>query len=82
MSRLTMCNYCSLKAIEKRAEKSGSRVIKKSSLFMGGTNIFVVPIGEELPPYKEPSNKLPNGYEVYQKYHKAWMMEIPNHCCC
>ncbi len=76
------CNYCSLRTIKRTAEKEGNRVILRQSHFMGGMEVFNVPKGVKLPDYKEPSDEHPNGCEVYQKYHKAWMMEIPDHCCC
>jgi hypothetical protein len=82
MSSLTTCNYCTLKRIKKDAKVEGKKVVLRASNFMGGTDVFVVPKGEKLPAYKNPSDKLPNGDEVYKKYHKAWLMEIPTSCCC
>jgi len=76
------CNYCRLKSIKYDAAKKGSKVVLRSSNFMGGTDVFVLPKGTTLPPYKEPSDKLPNGDEVYRKYHQVWLMEISNRCCC
>lgn len=77
-----MCNYCTLSSLKRQAKKENKRIVLKQSHFMGGMEVFTVSKGERLPEYKEPSDEYPNGCEVYQKYHKAWMMEIPDHCCC
>jgi hypothetical protein len=82
MSNLTSCNYCKLKRIKAKAKKENKSIIKRPSNFMRGTEVFLVPEGFVLPPYKEPNSKLPNGCEVYQKYCVAWMMKIPDQCCC
>ena len=31
---------------------------------MGGMEVFAVPQGERLPEYKEPSDELPNGWQI------------------
>jgi hypothetical protein len=82
MSELTSCNYCNLARIKGRAKKVGKKVVLKESKFMGGTDVFVVPEYFTLPDYKEPNEELPNGCEVYQKYHASWMMGISKQCCC
>ena len=81
MSELTPCNYCNLLRL-KRSLKTDESVVLKPSSFMGGTEVFVVPKGVALPPYRAPSNSEPNGDPVYQQYHRSWMMSIPKHCCC
>ncbi len=82
MSSFTSCNYCNLKRIKQRAKEEDKVVVLKPSRFIGGTEVFVVPKGVKLPVYKEPSNEMPNGCEVYQKYHVSWLMEISKSCCC
>jgi len=85
MGEFTTCNYCNLQSIKTDAKKSGSRVYKRASSFLGGTDIFVVPNGKKLPPKDdmiEPCDKYPDGNEAFSKYHRAWLMEIPNRCCC
>lgn len=85
MSDLTPCNYCNLRRIRARAKKEGKRVYTRLSGFMGGTDVFVVPRGEKLPPKEEmvePCDEYPNGNEAYSKYHVAWMMEIGKRCEC
>lgn len=42
VSELTLCSYCSLRAIRKRAQLSGKKVILRPSSF-GGTDVFVIP---------------------------------------
>lgn len=80
---MSECNYCTLQRYKRDAKKRGAKLILKASNFMEGTDVFEIPAKEfKLPDYKEPSESLPNGDEVYQKYHKSWMMEISNHCVC
>jgi hypothetical protein len=75
MSELTMCNYCSLQIIIRKAPK-GSKVIMKASCG-GGMDVYVVPEGEELDTRTDPKT----GNNLSKQW-KAWMMEIPDHCCC
>jgi len=52
---------------------------------MGGTDVFIVPKGEKLASPEDmigPCDEYPDGNEAYSKYYVAWMMEIPDHCCC
>lgn len=81
MSELTICNFCLLESLKDRAKNEEKKIILRGS-FMGGIDVFRIPKNETLPFYKGPSPELPNGCEIYQKYHVAWMMEIPDHCCC
>lgn len=77
------CNYCLLNRYKHEARLEGAKIIKRRSTYsLGGYVIFKVPKGTKLPPYKEPSDALPNGCEIYQKYFVAWMQEIPDHCTC
>jgi len=71
-----------MQRIVRRAKKEDKVIVRKPSSFMKGVDVFLVPEGFILPKYKEPSKKLPNGCETYQKYFVSWMMEIPNKCCC
>ena len=84
MSKLTMCNYCSLKRIRAQAMSEGMRVVMRKSTFeLGGTNVYVMPEGVKMPnTIMEPSDALPNGDAFHEKYGKSWFMEIPNKCCC
>lgn len=82
MSSLTQCCYCGLQTIKRRAKKENKRVVLKPSSFLGGTEVFLVPKGEKLPLYREPSKKEPDGDAVYQKFNVGWMMQISSECCC
>lgn len=86
MSEMTKCNYCTMQIILAEAKRSGARVITKHSSFglygSHGTDVFVVPAGEKMGKYKAPSAKNPNGDKEYQKYHRAWLAEIPYRCEC
>lgn len=85
MSEFTICNYCILEEIKLETEKAGSTVYLRPSGFMGGTDVFVVPEGEKLPEKEDmvqPCDEYPNGNEAYSKYHKAWLMNISDHCVC
>jgi len=80
------CNYCLFKIMKEKADREG-KVVKllNSSITMGSFEVFIVPRGTKLNQIKKwckPSEKLPNGDENWQKYHKAWMMEISKKCCC
>lgn len=77
-----MCNYCKLNHYKSLARKEGKRIVLKPSNFMNSTIIFSIPKGEKLPVYIEPNWKYPNGDENYQKYRKAWMVEIGTYCSC
>jgi len=76
------CNYCTLKWIKRRLKK-GERIVKRNSPFMGGIDIFVLKKGEEMPSsYRGPCDELPNGDKWYDSHHKAWFMELSDHCVC
>lgn len=77
-----MCNYCKLNHYKSLARREGNHVVLKPSNFMGGISIFIVPKEEKLPVYIEPNDDYPNGDANYQKYRKAWMMEIGTCCSC
>lgn len=74
MSELTPCNYCTLRRIKARAEKKGNRVIlaPAKDASRGGTDVLVHP---KHIPAKDARAKR-------KKYFVAWMMEIPDSCCC
>lgn len=76
------CNYCRLKRIREKAKKRGNKIVTKPSSFMGGVDVFEIPKDMKLPKYIEPNRKYPNGDEIYQKYNRAWMMEIGAFCEC
>lgn len=83
MSELTQCNYCRYQVYKRRAAQQEKKIVVKTShSILGGVDLFALPKGEKLPPYKEPSKRLPNGCEVYKKYHVAWFMELGSRCCC
>jgi hypothetical protein len=64
------------------ANRGGAYVVLRPSDLLGGTEVFVVPKGEELPEYIGPCDEYPNGDDVFTRYHRAWMMEIPDSCEC
>ena len=77
------CNYCLVKRWRKEATKKGTWIVIRNSNFMGGNCVFELPKGEKLPPHIiEPNEKFINGDDAYQKYSRAWMMSIGNHCEC
>ena len=50
-----------------------------------GVNVFIVPkeiTVRDIKKWKEACDELPNGDGNYQKYFRAWFMELPDHCCC
>lgn len=63
-----ICNYCTLKSIEKRAPE-GSKVC------IIGNNIYVVPKGEKL------NTGSPDDVNNSKQW-VAWLMEIPDQCRC
>jgi len=74
MSELTRCNYCDMKMIKAKAKKDGARVYTRPSDFcLGGFNVYVVPKGETL----DTTDPDDGG-----KHWVAWMMSIPDTCCC
>lgn len=81
MSHLTLCNFCILESIKDRAKKEEKKIILRGGV-MGGIDVFSIHKDEILPFYKGPNPELPNGCEIYQKYHIAWMLEIPDRCYC
>ena len=80
------CNFCSLQSMKKAARKRGMVIKTLSGKWgMGGIEVFEVPITIKLSDarqWEQPSDALPNGDENWQKYHIAWLMEIPNNCYC
>lgn len=83
-----LCNHCQLKIYQKEAMKRNNKIVIKSSKFrlahyMNTVCIFEIPKNmEELPKYIEPNDDFPNGDEIYKKYRRGWMLEIPETCCC
>ena len=72
------CNHCSLKRIRQTAKQNGMKVtvLSDAKWGMGGQNIYVHPRSINI-------SKLPGDEDGERaQYRQAWMMEIPNHCCC
>lgn len=65
------CNHCSLQRIRDDARETKQKVTLGYS--HGGTDVYVHPREVNI-------NKL-NAQEK-EKYHRAWLMEVPDHCCC
>lgn len=66
---MSICNYCTLKNIKKKAEVNNLKVkIICNSVFVYPEdvdfNVFTMPPEEK------------------QKYFQVWLMNIPDHCCC
>jgi len=83
---MSQCNYCNLKNL-KRIAKKNNMVIKKltAKWGLGGVEIFIVPHGitlKEIRLWKQPSDELPNGDKSWKRYHRTWLMKIPDKCCC
>lgn len=77
MSELTRCNFCNLFAIQEYAKRTKRDVIIMESktsaeILGGGSNVYTVPTGTNLPDKKEDR----------EKYFEAWFWSIPDHCCC
>ena len=66
---MSKCNYCTLQRIKANAMKNDKIVTVK------GGNVYVHPFGAVNP--TEPASP-DNG----NKYWVAWLMSIPDHCCC
>ena len=72
MSELTPCNYCSLRRIREHAKEDNLKVTLIPSSFMEGTDVYVHPKDVKI-------KALDNTRE---QFFEAWLMEIPNKCCC
>ena len=73
MSDLTICNYCRLQGIRRRAKESGKKVATKAGgfpEFPTGTSVFRHP--------KEVKDK--NRFQ--EQYRVAWFMELTGGCAC
>ena len=79
VSELTQCNYCTLRGIKRDAKREGKRVLLRSSTFMGGTNVFVVPRNIDLP--KQINDKDADGH-TFHKYKVAWLRTVTPTCVC
>ncbi len=80
MSELTTCNFCSLKAMRKRREGTGERVIVRyNSLWFGngGCNVYALPKDFRMPP----EGIIESG-PLHDKYHLAWFAGLTDHCVC
>ena len=74
----TQCNYCSLKAMRKKAKVERKRVtvLSDAAWGMGGFNVYVHPLNVNI-------RKLTGGEDgTRKKYRCAWMHEIGKHCSC
>jgi len=75
---MTTCNFCSVKAIKKRAKEQGKKVtvLRDAKWGMGGVNVYV----------HEPTIKIKEllGDEDGErsKFRVAWLMELSSRCCC
>lgn len=75
MSSFTRCNYCTLKGIRQRLGEN-EWVVKRSSTWHTGINIYVVPKDVELPrPIIEDS-------DFHKQYFRCWFMALSQSCCC
>lgn len=86
MSSRTRCNFCNMKSIAARAKQQGLAVRKRAATWgMGGIDVFVVPphvSNEQIGAWTQPCEEMPDGDENWEKYHKAWFMDLPDHCVC
>ena len=76
MSELTRCNYCVLQSIKAHAKQEGKKVMLKSSAFKGGIDVFVLPLGVDLP------HDTGMGSDARDEYFRAWLMEVTEECVC
>ncbi len=75
MSSLTPCNYCNMRNLRANTPKT-HRLIKRTSTWASGVNIYRVPKDVELPkPIVEDS-------EFHKEYMVSWFMRLPPSCCC
>lgn len=69
-----ICNYCTLKHMQKEAGKSGHIVtLLQSDGELGGTDVYVHP--QEINIEKLPTSER-------EHYWKTWLWKISNQCCC
>ncbi len=68
MSSLNECNFCTLRNIKANADIKGLIVTVLPD--HAGHSVYVHPDNVEI----DESNK--------ETYWVAWLMKIPNHCCC
>lgn len=77
MSELTECNHCSLKAIQRRADKQDKEVLVVSApkfSFDKGVEVFTVPKGFD----PEQLSDIP----TRDKYFCCWFAELSERCVC
>lgn len=76
MSELTSCNYCNLKRIKDRAKKDGLEVTLLKDRKYGGINVYVHPSTVVI-------DCMPGGENgEREKYYRAWLMALTDHCVC
>lgn len=76
MSELTLCNYCSLKQIERLAEAAGEKVIVYRN------TAYTVPKALSKKAFLDLPDGDPDKKTGKGKYFSAWFMQLPDHCCC
>lgn len=74
---MSLCNYCALEDIKRRAKETNKKVTVRDNAKwgMGGVNVYMHPSDVRL------SNVIEDS-KIHDKYFVAWFMELPNHCCC
>ena len=75
---MSLCNYCVLRSIRRRARKDEKVTILRDSKWHGGlgVNVYVHPKQINI-------RKLPGGEDGERaQYRVAWLMELPNRCEC
>ena len=73
---MSTCNYCTLKSIKSRAKEKGEKAVVLQGNFFemgGGFDVYTCPKDVKI-------SKLTVAER--EKYFNAWLMEIPDHCCC
>jgi len=75
MSELTQCNYCSLKAMQKKAKACGKKItiLQDATWGLDGGNVYL---------HDSKINMSTLEYIDRKKYRIAWMQEIGKQCSC
>jgi len=70
LSEFTLCNYCSMEILKRRAKREDKKVVMRakalSRSFPKGVDIHLVPKGKE----------------ATKQNWVAWFAELTNHCVC
>jgi len=78
MSDSTLCNWCLLRLIKRRAKAENKKVtiLCDANWGLGGVNVYVYPKNVDI-------RKMKDGEDgAKKKYRTAWFQELSQSCCC